>query len=78
MLYLWLITLIFYRCIFLPMSASELTPAYWIDMGAMSIATLAGASLLQQSDSLPRLPVALRAGELECGISARNVLGRDA
>lgn len=55
MLYLWLIALIFYRCVFLPMSASELTPAYWINMGAMSIATLAGASLLHQSQSIAQL-----------------------
>jgi len=55
MLYLWLITLIFYRSVFLPLSAGELSPAYWINMGAVSIATLAGASLLQVSDLSPQL-----------------------
>jgi tellurite resistance protein TehA-like permease len=45
MLYLWLIALIFYRMVFRPLTAAELTPPYWINMGAMAISTLAGASL---------------------------------
>jgi tellurite resistance protein TehA-like permease len=45
MLYLWLIALIFYRIVFRPLTAAELSPPYWINMGAMAISTLAGASL---------------------------------
>jgi tellurite resistance protein TehA-like permease len=45
MLYLWLIALIFYRVMFRPLSAADLTPPYWINMGAMAISTLGGVSL---------------------------------
>ncbi len=46
MLYLILITLIFYRFIFLKMEHAELTPPYWINMGAVAISTMAGCTLL--------------------------------
>lgn len=46
MLYLWLIALIFYRIMFRPLTAAELTPPYWINMGAMAISTLGGVSLV--------------------------------
>ena len=46
MLYLWLIALIFYRIMFRPLTAADLTPPYWINMGAMAISTLAGAALV--------------------------------
>jgi tellurite resistance protein TehA-like permease len=46
MLYSWQITLIFYRYMFLPFRVADLTPAYWINMGAMAISTLAGARLV--------------------------------
>src|SRR3546814_13495284 len=52
-LYLWLMTLIFFRYTFLPMSAEELTPPYWINMGAVAISTLAGATLLDQAALSP-------------------------
>jgi len=45
MLYLWLIALIFYRIMFRPLAPADLTPPYWINMGAMAITTLGGASL---------------------------------
>jgi tellurite resistance protein TehA-like permease len=45
MLYLWLIALIFYRIMFKPLTAADLSPPYWINMGAMAISTLAGAAL---------------------------------
>jgi tellurite resistance protein TehA-like permease len=45
MLYLWLIALIYYRMMFRPLTAAELTPPYWINMGAMAISTLGGVSL---------------------------------
>lgn len=47
-LYALLMSLIFYRILFLPLSTTDLAPPYWINMGAMAISTLAGALLLQQ------------------------------
>ncbi len=55
MLYIWLIALIFYRVVFLPLAAADLTPPYWIDMGAMAISTLAGLWLLNEPAALPLL-----------------------
>lgn len=52
-LYLWLMTLSFFRYTFLPMSAEDLTPPYWINMGAVAISTLVGATLLQESALSP-------------------------
>ncbi|CAG0973138.1 putative membrane protein [Phycisphaerales bacterium] len=46
MLYVWIISLIFYRYTFFPFKPSDLAPPYWINMGAMAISTLAGATLL--------------------------------
>lgn len=46
MLYLSIITLIFYRLTFIPLNNRELTPPYWINMGAVAITTLAGATLI--------------------------------
>ncbi|MCA8867930.1 MAG: tellurite resistance/C4-dicarboxylate transporter family protein [Rhodobacteraceae bacterium] len=46
-LYLWLMTLIFYRYTFFAMSPEDLAPPYWINMGAVAISTLAGATLLE-------------------------------
>ncbi|MBX3414785.1 MAG: tellurite resistance/C4-dicarboxylate transporter family protein [Pirellulales bacterium] len=46
MLYMWIISLIFYRYSFFPMSPADLAPPYWINMGAMAISTLAGATLI--------------------------------
>jgi tellurite resistance protein TehA-like permease len=46
MLYLTIITLIFYRFTFLPMTREGLTPPYWINMGAVAITTLAGSLLI--------------------------------
>jgi tellurite resistance protein TehA-like permease len=43
---LWLIALIFYRIMFRPLTAADLTPPYWINMGAMAISTLAGVALV--------------------------------
>lgn len=45
--YLMLITLIFYRWCFVPMTAHDLTEPWWITMGAMAIAALAGSHLLE-------------------------------
>jgi tellurite resistance protein TehA-like permease len=46
MLYIWIISLIFYRYTFFVMSPSDLAPPYWINMGAVAISTLAGATLV--------------------------------
>ena len=46
MLYLLLITLIFYRFTFFNLTTATLTPPYWINMGAVAITTLAGARLI--------------------------------
>ena len=53
-LYLILITLIFYRLLFLPLAAAGFTPPYWINMGALAITTLAGSLIvLHAPDQLP-------------------------
>src|SRR6185436_12463998 len=46
MLYLILITLLFYRFTFVKLTTVTLTPPYWINMGAVAITTLAGARLI--------------------------------
>jgi tellurite resistance protein TehA-like permease len=53
MLYLAIITLIFYRVTFLPLETAALTPPYWISMGALAITTLAGSSLLLAPERSP-------------------------
>jgi tellurite resistance protein TehA-like permease len=55
MLYIWLISLIFYRYTFFTMSPSDLAPPYWINMGAVAISTLAGAVLIDAARMLPLL-----------------------
>lgn len=55
MLYLTIITLIFYRFTFLEMPMERLTPPYWINMGAVAITTLAGSTLLLAAESWPFL-----------------------
>lgn len=45
--YAILLVLIVYRWLFLPMRPDQLTPAYWINMGAAAIAALAGTRLLE-------------------------------
>ena len=51
MLYIWLISLIFYRYMFFKFEPSDLIPPYWINMGAMAITTLAGAELIRVYES---------------------------
>lgn len=55
MLYLTIITLIFYRFTFLEMPVERFTPAYWINMGAVAITTLAGSLLLLARKAFPLL-----------------------
>ncbi|MCC7519808.1 MAG: tellurite resistance/C4-dicarboxylate transporter family protein [Verrucomicrobiae bacterium] len=51
MLYIWLISLIFYRYSFFRFPASDLNPPYWINMGAMAISTLAGTALIRNAEA---------------------------
>lgn len=55
MLYIWIISLIFYRYSFFPMSPADLAPPYWINMGAMAISTLAGTALIAAAEGSPLL-----------------------
>jgi tellurite resistance protein TehA-like permease len=55
MLYLTIITLIFYRFTFVQLTLERLTPPYWINMGAVAITTLAGSTLLLLSRGSPLL-----------------------
>ena len=54
-LYLWMISLIFYRYTFFRLSPRDLLPSYWINMGAMAISTLAGALLIAHTPDAPFL-----------------------
>jgi len=54
-LYTWIIALIFYRYMFLRLSAEDFTAPYWINMGAMAISTLAGSLLLAGAHDSPLL-----------------------
>jgi len=57
MLYIWMMSLIFYRYTFFTFSPSDLAPPYWINMGAMAISTLAGALLI--GNASPEAPYLL-------------------
>lgn len=46
MLYIIIITLIFYRLTFFELRAEEFAPPYWINMGAVAIITLSGSILV--------------------------------
>jgi tellurite resistance protein TehA-like permease len=51
LLYVLLITLIFYRFTFVTVTTMTLSPPYWINMGAVAITTLAGARLILAAPS---------------------------
>jgi len=53
MLYIWIISLIFYRYTFFVMHPSDLAPPYWINMGAVAISTLAGSLLVLAAPQSP-------------------------
>lgn len=46
MLYIWIISIIFFRYMFFPLEPQDMAPPYWINMGAVAISTLAGTGLL--------------------------------
>lgn len=55
MLYIFVITSIFYRFSFASMQPRELNPTYWINAGAVAITTLAGATLVLHTGETPIL-----------------------
>lgn len=55
MQYIWMISLIFYRYTFFKFSPGDLSPPYWINMGAMAISTLAGSLLIINTPDAPFL-----------------------
>lgn len=55
MLYVWMMSLIFYRYVFFRLSPNDLAPPYWINMGAMAISTLAGSLLILNASHAPYL-----------------------
>ncbi len=55
MLYIWMMSLIFYRYTFFVLSPGDLVPPYWINMGAMAISTLAGSLLIGNAPDAPYL-----------------------
>lgn len=55
MFYIWMISLIFYRYTFFKFSPNDLTPPYWINMGAMAISAFAGATLIVNAPHAPFL-----------------------
>lgn len=55
MFYIWIISLIFYRYSFFEFLPSDLTPPYWINMGAMAISALAGVRLVENATNAPFL-----------------------
>jgi len=55
MLYIWMMSLIFFRYTFFPLAPGDLSPPYWINMGAMAISTLAGSLLIVNAPHAPFL-----------------------
>ncbi len=55
MLYIWMMSLLFYRYTFFRLAPGDLAPPYWINMGAMAISTLAGSLLIENSADAPYL-----------------------
>jgi tellurite resistance protein TehA-like permease len=55
MFYIWMISLIFYRYTFFAFSPGDLSPPYWINMGAMAISVLVGATLVEDTGGAPFL-----------------------
>ncbi len=55
MLYIWIISLIFYRYTFFRLTPWDLAPPYWINMGAVAISSLAGSTLIACAPALSLL-----------------------
>ena len=58
-LYVVLLTLLFYRLTFVPIEGEELDAPYWISVGASAITVLAGATLAQRIQQVHQLEFAL-------------------
>ena len=56
MFYILIISLIFYRFLFFELLPEDLTPPYWINMGAVAITTLAGSTLMLNANHSTLLP----------------------
>lgn len=54
MLYIWMMSVIFYRYVFFHFSPGDLAPPYWINMGAKTISTLAGSLLMLNAPARAR------------------------
>jgi tellurite resistance protein TehA-like permease len=52
-LYFWIITLIVHRLAFMPFEPQDLSPTDWINMGAVAISALAGATLVEHAALSP-------------------------
>jgi tellurite resistance protein TehA-like permease len=59
MLYIWMMSIIFYRYTFFRLAPGDLTPPYWINMGAMAISTLAGSLLIMNAPDAPFMKLLL-------------------
>jgi len=59
MMYIWIISLIFYRYTFFKFSPADFSSSYWINMGAMAISTLAGSVLIENAVDAPFLETLL-------------------
>jgi tellurite resistance protein TehA-like permease len=55
MLYIWIISLMFYRAVFFRIEPGDHSPSFWITMGAMAISTLAGSLLVDNAAQAPLL-----------------------
>ncbi|HMM77092.1 MAG TPA: tellurite resistance/C4-dicarboxylate transporter family protein [Gammaproteobacteria bacterium] len=55
MLYIWMMSLIFYRYVFFRFLPGDVAPPYWINMGAMAISTLGGSLLILNAPQAPFL-----------------------
>jgi tellurite resistance protein TehA-like permease len=64
-LYLIVVTLVLARLLHFPVRAADLTPAYWVAMGATAISVLAGARLL----GLPASPLLAAVHPVLAGLS---------
>jgi tellurite resistance protein TehA-like permease len=51
MLYIWLISFIFYRFAFVPFGPETFVPPFWINMGAMAVSALTGTALVNQAQN---------------------------
>jgi tellurite resistance protein TehA-like permease len=55
MMYIWMISLIFYRYTFFKLSPADFSSPYWINMGAMAISTFTGSLLIENAADAPFL-----------------------